>query len=148
MTTVPDYYLPSLANALSYLTDEEMAWVLDPTEGIATRCKFPPVSADVHELLREKRAKRDKFKPAPTHYRYLREELDKRGLQTLGKRKEFLISELGYDPAKVRGLSEPKWCFDPEKPPKDAPWRDPEALRESARRIAQEMAKLAEEQAA
>lgn len=106
---VPDHYLPSLADTLSYLTDTELAWVLHPREGVATRCKFPPNPAEVHELVRERAAKLEAVMATRSmQYRYFDgEEPDPRPA-SFEERKATVIRQLGYDPAEAK-----KWNGEP-----------------------------------
>lgn len=55
----PDY-LVGITETLSYLTPEELGWITDPRDGIATRCRFLPTPADVFDLIREKREIKEK----------------------------------------------------------------------------------------
>jgi hypothetical protein len=63
LSAYPDYgkappeYIFNFAEALSYLTEDEMAIVTNPRNGVASRCQFLPTIADVHALLREHKAK-------------------------------------------------------------------------------------------
>lgn len=64
----PDYgkespeYTAGIADALSWLTDQELAWLTDPRDGLHTVCQYLPTPADVHNFLKTKRAKEDQFK--------------------------------------------------------------------------------------
>lgn len=51
----------------------------------------------------------------------------------LERRKGVVIRELGYDPA--NGGRKTEWCFDPQKPPANAPWHDEAELAASAKHI-------------
>jgi hypothetical protein len=61
-----DEFVQSFIKAMTVLNGEELALVLNPRTGIVARCKFMPTIAEVHELLREERAKADQFKSHPT----------------------------------------------------------------------------------
>ena len=94
----PDYAV-GLTETLSYLTDEELAWITNPRDGLATVCKFLPTAADVHEFIRNKRAKLDEFKPAHTNYRRLNDEKGPWDAETDFERKKRVVMEcLGYNP--------------------------------------------------
>lgn len=89
-----------MVQSLSWLTPEEHAWLTHPREGLHTVCKFLPTPADVHEFLREKRARLEAIRPAPTTYRRLTD--NERGPwddETDYERKKRVVRELlGYDP--------------------------------------------------
>ncbi len=92
----------AITETLSYLTDEELAWIAHPRDGLATVCKYLPQPADIHEFLREKRAKAEQFKPAHTAYRKLNEDHGPWEAETDFERKKRVVQELlGYDPMKV-----------------------------------------------
>lgn len=94
----PDYAV-GFTETLSYLTDEELGWLTDPREGLATRCKFLPTPADVFELIRERKAARDAVRPAPTTYRRLADEKGPWDEETDYERKKRVVKELlGYSP--------------------------------------------------
>jgi hypothetical protein len=95
----PDYAV-GFTESLSYLSDEELGWVTDPREGLGTVCKFLPTAADLHEFLRNKRAKMEAFKPAHTTYRRLNEETGPWDKETDYERKARVVRELlGYNPS-------------------------------------------------
>jgi hypothetical protein len=97
----PDWTV-AITETLSYLTEEELSWIAHPREGLATVCKFLPQPADIHEFLREKRAKAEQFKPSHTHYRKLNEDHGPWEAETDFERKKRVVQELlGYNPAKV-----------------------------------------------
>lgn len=91
----------AITETLAYLTDEELAWISHPREGLATVCKFLPQPADIHDFLRARRAKLEQFKPAHTHYHRLSEEHGPWEGETDFERKKRVVKELlGYDPMK------------------------------------------------
>lgn len=101
----PDYgkespeYVVTLTESLSYLSDEELAWLTNPRDGLATVCKYLPTPADVHEFLRQKKAKAEEFKPAHTNYRRLNEDKGPWEQETDFERKRRVVMEcLGYNP--------------------------------------------------
>lgn len=99
--TEPADWTVAITETLSYLTDEELAWIAHPREGLATVCKFLPNAADIHEFLREKRAKAEQFRPAHTAYRKLNEDHGPWEAETDFERKKRVVQELlGYDPMK------------------------------------------------
>lgn len=114
--TYPDYgkappeYIVSFAEALSYLTEDEVAAVTDPRNGIVSRCQFLPTVADVHALLRERQERAEKFKPAHTAYRRLNdEEKGPWDQETDAERKARVVKELlGYNPSPGARQLEPK----------------------------------------
>jgi hypothetical protein len=114
--------------------------VCSPVHGLPSTLKFFPSVADVSTALREMSEKAAaKCAGAWQGYRQSRKEPepDLRQLRTVEERKERVIRELGYDPLTARKTA--PWCFDPEKPPENAPWRDPKELEASAKRIRAEM---------
>lgn len=98
----PDYAV-GMTETLSYLTDEELAWLTDPRDGLRTVsefAKFLPQPCDVHEFLRRKRDKLAEFKPAHTTYRKLNEETGPWDKETDYERKARVVKELlGYNPS-------------------------------------------------
>ena len=104
----PDYAV-GLTETLSYLSDEELAWITNPRDGLATVCKFLPTAADIHEFIRAKRAKLEEFKPAHTFYRRLNEEQGPWDRETDYERKARIVKELlGYNPSPAAQQTEAK----------------------------------------
>lgn len=107
----PDYAV-GITETLSYLTDEEMAWLLDPREGIKTfsqYSKYLPQPNDIHEFLREKRARMEAVKPARTTYRRLTDDPGPWDQETDYERKARVVRELlGYNPSPKAQELEPK----------------------------------------
>ena len=74
LTSYPDYgkappeYGVNLAEYLSYLTEEEVAIVMNPKHGITAKTQFLPTNAEIQALLREHEEKRSQFRPAHTSY--------------------------------------------------------------------------------
>lgn len=111
----PDYgkesteYAVGLTETLSYLTEEELEWITNPRDGLATVCKFLPTAADVHEFLRERRAKLEQFKPAHTAYRRLNDDKGPWDKETDYERKARIVKELlGYNPSPKAQQTEAK----------------------------------------
>lgn len=105
LSNYPDYgkappeYLLTLSETLAGLTTSEIVWLCDANDGLATVCKYLPTTADIHEFLREKRAKAEQFKPAHTAYRKLNEDHGPWEAETDFERKKRVVKELlGYDP--------------------------------------------------
>lgn len=103
--TRPDFgkeateYHVAMVDTLSWLTDEELAWLTDPRSGLHTVCKYLPTAADVHEFLRNKRAKLEQFKPAPTHYHKAEPLAGPWDAETDYERKRRVVRDaLGYNP--------------------------------------------------
>jgi hypothetical protein len=75
LASFPDYgkappeYVVNLAESLSHLSEEDLAVVLHPVTGVASKTKFLPTFADISALLQEHRAKQDQFKPHTTYKR-------------------------------------------------------------------------------
>lgn len=84
-----------MAECLSGLTPEEFAVVTNPATGIATVSRFLPSVADVHEFLRNERARHEQFKPH-THYKVL-ESFDVEQ-PPLERRKKVVMEALGHNP--------------------------------------------------
>ncbi len=96
----PPEYIINFAEALSYLTADELAAVTDPRNGVASRCQFLPTIADIHALLRERKDKAEQFKPAHTNYHRLNEEKGPWDRETDFESKARLVKELlGYNPS-------------------------------------------------
>jgi len=92
-------YAVAMTEALAHLTPEEHGWLTDPRDGLATVCKYLPTVADVHEFLRNKRAKQEQFKPAHTSWKRLGDEHGPWDLESDADRKKRVVREaLGYDP--------------------------------------------------
>jgi hypothetical protein len=105
LSAYPDYgkappeYIFNFAEALSYLTEAELAIVTSPRDGVASRCQFLPTIADIHALLREHREKAEQFKPAATAYHRLKPEAGPWDQETDFERKQRVVREyLGYNP--------------------------------------------------
>lgn len=102
----PDYgkappdYLVALTECLTWLSPDEMAALAHPRTGLATVCKYLPTPADVHEFLRNREAKANQFKPAPTNYPRLgtADAIPDPRPPTLEERKTAVMRALGYDP--------------------------------------------------
>lgn len=93
-------YLAEMVESLAHLTDQELAWLTSPRDGLHTVCKFLPTPADVHQFLREKREKLEQFKPAATSWRKIEDNPEAPwNRETDAERKRRLVLEvLGYDP--------------------------------------------------
>lgn len=93
-------YLAEMVESLAYLEDHELAWLTDPRDGLQTVCKYLPTPADVHGFLRDRRARAEQFKPAPTAWRKLEDDPNAPWNQeTDVERKKRLVRELlGYNP--------------------------------------------------
>lgn len=95
----PDY-LDGLTDTLEALTDEELAWVSDPREGVHTVCKFLPTPADVFDLIRKRREAADKFKAFGKPKNLLQPDHDPvLSKDEIGRRKRIVMNTLGYNPA-------------------------------------------------
>lgn len=96
----PPEYVINFAEALSFLTAEELAAVTDPRNGVASRCQYLPTIADIHALLRERKEKAEQFKPAHTNYQHLNDQKGPWDQETDYERKRRVVIEsLGYNPA-------------------------------------------------
>jgi hypothetical protein len=97
-------YLAAMVKSLSWLTPEEHGWLTHPRDGLHTVLKFLPTPADVHQFLRERRARLEAVRPAPTTYHRLAEEPGPWDRETDFERKRRVVREcLGYNPGE-RGL--------------------------------------------
>ena len=98
-------YLAEMVECLAWLSPEEHLWLAHPREGLQTVCKFLPTPADVHQFLRDRRARAEQFKPAPTAYRKIEDDPSAPwNLETDVERKRRVVREqLGYDPAGSAG---------------------------------------------
>lgn len=96
-------YLAEMVESLAHLTDQELAWLTHPRDGLQTVCKFLPTPADVHQFLRERKARAEQFQPAPTGWRKLEDEPTAPWNQeTDAERKKRVVEELlGYNPDTV-----------------------------------------------
>lgn len=103
-------YVAEMVETLAYLTDEEHAWMSHPRTGLNTVCKFLPTPADVHEFLRERRAKVEQFRPAPTAWRKIEDDPSAPWhLETDYERKRRVVREyLGYNPGESKGEAGPR----------------------------------------
>lgn len=91
--------MAALTECLAHLTADELAAVNDPRNGLATTTKFLPTPGDVHEFLRDRRAKAEQFRSHPTSgYKRLMDETPDPRPPTLEERKAVVLRELGYDP--------------------------------------------------
>ena len=110
----PDYgkesadYAVGFTEYLSFMTEEELAWITHPRDGLHTVCKYLPTPADVAEFLSKKRDAASKTfrNPEPTGaYAYFKPdpEDDKPLPQSeVERRKAHVMKVLGYDPARPR----------------------------------------------
>ena len=64
-------YITDMVEILAYLTDEELAALTAPRDGLHTVSRYLPTPADVHGFLRERKARLEAVRPAPTTYRKL-----------------------------------------------------------------------------
>jgi hypothetical protein len=106
----PPEYVVNLAESLSYLSEDELAIVLHPLNGVAARTKFLPTFADITAALQDHRNKQEQFKPAHTTYRKLEDEPDEK---TDWERRAQVVQELlGYNPMQRNVTAEPR-SFEP-----------------------------------
>lgn len=95
----PPEYVVNFAEALSHLSADELAIVLHPKDGVATRCQYLPTIADIHAVLRDSKAKKEQFQPSHTNYRRLKDETGPWDLETDFERKKRVVTALlGYNP--------------------------------------------------
>jgi hypothetical protein len=95
-------YLGEMVECLAWLSPEELGWLVDPRTGLQTALKYLPTPADVHEFLRERRARIEQFRPTPAAWRKIEDDPDAPwNRETDVERKKRLVRELlGYDPDK------------------------------------------------
>lgn len=95
----PKYHI-EMVEVLAHLSDADLAILSHPVTGLQTTLKYLPTPADVHGFLRDHRARKEQFEPAPTNYRKLNDE--PKGAwdaETDYERKKRVVRELlGYDP--------------------------------------------------
>lgn len=141
----PDYgkapaeYVANLMAALQQYPVEIIAKLADLKNGVVSKTEFLPTPKHVFDLgdvLLSAAMEAEKT----AHYSSLKllsmDDYDaqrKDDPSELERRKGFVIRELGYDPA--NGGRKTEWCFDPQKPPVNAPWHDKAELAASAKRI-------------
>lgn len=96
----PPEYIVGFAEALSHLTADEVAIVMDPRHGVAARCQYLPTVADVHAAIRDRKAAMEQFKPAHTNYQRLTDnDTGPWDRETDFERKRRVVLEcLGYNP--------------------------------------------------
>lgn len=132
-----EQYISAMFYVFMEYSAAEVAHIVNPAYGLPSTCKFFPSVADVSCALRDmrqvvesnrKEAWPDTKRPGGT------DSIADPRPPTLQERKAAVIRKLGYDPAK--GSIRQPWCFDPAKPPPNAPWHDKEELMASAKRIA------------
>ena len=101
LSSYPDYgkaparYLLAITEFVADLTPAEQMLLVDPRNGIASRCTFLPTIADMTALLNERRAARDQYRPAHTAHRYFRADPDPPPLSPESKaRAQKLVDEM------------------------------------------------------
>lgn len=107
-------YLAEMVEVLAWTTPEEQSWLTHPRTGLHTTLKFLPTPADVHTFIRETRARKEQFAPAPTAYRKIEDDPDAPwNRETDAERKRRVVEKvLGYNPegrTQKRGI-EPGEC--------------------------------------
>jgi hypothetical protein len=110
----PDYgkesadYAVGFTEYLSFLTEEELAWITNPRDGLHTVCKYLPTPADVAEFLKAKRdAANVSFRLPPPQGAHAYFEPEKETSQEAKQarqkhRAEHVARTLGYNPSKPR----------------------------------------------
>lgn len=110
----PDYgkesadYAVGFTEYLSFLTDEELAWITHPRDGLHTVCKYLPTPADVAEFVKTKRdAANVSFRLPPPQGAHAYFDPEKETSQEakqaeIARRKAHVLKTLGYDPARPR----------------------------------------------
>jgi hypothetical protein len=97
----PPEYAAGFTETLSHLTDEELAWVCDPREGVQTRCKFLPTPADVFEVIRDRRARLEAVRIPKSSWPDLVPDRDEPlTVSEVDRRKAHVLKVLGYNPAR------------------------------------------------
>lgn len=105
LSAYPDYgkappdYIVGFIEAVSYLPPDDIAALTHPTEGLVTRCQYLPTIADVHNLLRERKAKAEQFKTFPPKnlFKYDRDDPDYQE-PDYARRRRVVRECLGYNP--------------------------------------------------
>lgn len=112
-------YTAGFIENLSHYTDQELAWLADPREGLGARCKYLPTPADVYDLVRERRVAMEKINP-PTSWKRLEPEHGPWEAETDYSRKKSVVSELlGYNPETRHGAPRRDLAGIPEDALKD-----------------------------
>lgn len=74
LTSYPDYgkappeYAVNLAEYLSFLTEEEIAAVMDPRTGVTSKTDFLPTNKHVQEVVNEYDERKAKYRPSNSGY--------------------------------------------------------------------------------
>ncbi len=104
MRSRPDYgkedldYARGFTETLSYLSDEELAWVTHPRDGLHTVSKFLPTAADLFDFLRKKREPFEKFKAFGKPLAEREPSEPELTVSEIERRKKIVRETLGYDP--------------------------------------------------
>lgn len=114
LSSFPDYgkepveYTVTIAEALSYLSEADLALIADPARGLATKCTYLPTVGEIHKFLAAERAKADQFRPAHTPYRRFSSAADEPLADADVERRKRLVRDLlGYDPQKSHTKQQP-----------------------------------------
>ena len=101
-------YLAEMVESLAYLSDEELAWLTHLRDGLQTVCKFLPTPADVHDFLRNRRARAEQFQPAHTSWRKIEDDPDAPWNEKIGadRKRRVVAEKLGYDPERHGGRAD------------------------------------------
>ena len=114
LKSYPDYgkappeYALAFTEALSYLSNEELAWVSHPHTGINTVCAYLPTVADIHKLIAQRRETANKsYRMPPPQGAHAYFEPEKETPQEvrqaeIERRKAHVMKVLGYDPSRPR----------------------------------------------
>ena len=96
----PSSLVNSVTETISVLLDAEIASLIDLRTGIATRSKFFPAPADIHEFLRSERTAASKFDMPKVGYHKPEPDRSPRLTQDdIAKRRAHVLKALGYNPA-------------------------------------------------
>jgi hypothetical protein len=114
LSSFPDYgkepveYTVTIAEALSYLSESDLALIADPVRGLATKHTYLPTVGDIHKFLAAERERVNQFKPAHTAYRRFGNAAGDRLSEVEVDRRKRLVRELlGYDPQKFNARNRP-----------------------------------------
>jgi hypothetical protein len=64
----PPEFLLTMAETLSYLSEEEVAAVLDPRTGVTSKTEFLPTNKHIQEVVREHHDRKAGFAPSTSGY--------------------------------------------------------------------------------
>jgi len=96
-------YLAALTACLAHLDDQETEALIHPATGLATKLKFLPTPADVHQFLKPMRDRREWLAARQRRDREVEAFMrpDHRPEIPAERRREIVRAALGYDPSRL-----------------------------------------------